>query len=103
MLISLPAVMMKLSHGPRWFCENFRSTTPHFVSVQQAVRLLGVARKRRVWWRDCSRLTPCCELPTSRMYWARTGNQNTLQNMQMLYERRAYLNDDGLQRAGARP
>src|SRR5215813_3246106 len=29
------------------------------------------------------------------MYWARIGTQNTLQNTQMLCERRAYLNDGG--------
>src|SRR5262245_15206427 len=37
-----------------------------------------------------------CEFPTSRMYWAPTVNQYTRQSMQMLCERRAYLNDGRL-------
>ena len=47
MLISLLAGMMKHSHGQRWHCESCRIATAHCVSLPQAVRLLGVTRKRR--------------------------------------------------------
>ena len=80
-LISLLAAVMKQCHGQRWHCESCRIATPHFVSVQQAVRLLGVTRKRRDWWRDYLRLTLRGEFPISKMYWVHTGNQNIWQSM----------------------
>jgi len=39
--------MMKLTHGQRWHCESGGIATPHFVSLLQAVRLLGGTRNRR--------------------------------------------------------
>jgi hypothetical protein len=46
MLISR-AGMMKLSHGQRRHCEGCQISTSHCVSPRQAVRLLGVTKKRR--------------------------------------------------------
>jgi hypothetical protein len=45
-LASLLAGMMKPCHGQRWHCESNQIATARFVSVQQAVRLLGVTTKR---------------------------------------------------------
>src|SRR5262245_3054683 len=89
---------MKLAYAQTGRCESYHFPTPDFVSVQQAVHLRGVARKRRDYLRDCWRLTLPCELPTSRTYWAHTAIQNIRPSMQMLCERRAYLNDGRPQR-----
>src|SRR5262245_58923883 len=94
MLISLRVGMMKPCLGQRWHCESGRINTPDCVSRLQAVRLLGVTMKLGDWRRDYSRLTRRPEFPAcSRMYLALTGIQNTRRSIQMVCERRAYLNE----------